>query len=388
VSAACPACGSAEAADPVWELAPVPIHSCLLVDDRAAALGFPRGRLELRFCRRCGFIWNAAFEPARMHYGADYEETQWWSPRFRRFQTDLVERLVGRYDLHGKDVVEIGCGKGEFLVELCERGGNRGIGFDPAYRDAGAGASPRVTFVRDWYSERTDVAADFLCCRHALEHVHDPGRLVGAVRRSVGDDRRRAVMFEVPDTARVLAEEAFWDLYYEHCSYFTPGSLGRLFRAHGFEILDLYRDYGDQYVLLEARPASGAVDAHPAEEPVDALAELVARFRDRIADRLGQWRERLAAARAAGRTAVLWGSGSKAVAYLTTMRVDAAIACVVDINPRKQGKFLAGTGHEIVAPERLRALHPDLVVVMNPIYRDEIQATLRRLDVRADVLAV
>ena len=42
--------------------------------------------------------------------------------------------------------------------------------------------------------------------------------------------RRRHCAFELPDSRRVFDEVAFWDIYYEHCSYFTPGSLARLFR--------------------------------------------------------------------------------------------------------------------------------------------------------------
>src|SRR3712207_6943984 len=41
--------------------------------------------------------------------------------------------------------------------------------------------------------------------------------------RSVGERPHTVVAIEVPDTLRVLTEGAFWDLYYEHCSYFTPG---------------------------------------------------------------------------------------------------------------------------------------------------------------------
>ena len=50
---------------------------------------------------------------------------------------------------------------------------------------------------------------------------------------------------------------------------------------------------------------------------------------------------------------VVWGSGSKAVGYLTTLGLRDEIAAVVDINPHKHGKFLAGTGHEIVGPDAL-----------------------------------
>ena len=40
--------------------------------------------------------------------------------------------MIDRYDIHGKDILEIGCGKGDFLIEICRAGGNRGVGIDPA----------------------------------------------------------------------------------------------------------------------------------------------------------------------------------------------------------------------------------------------------------------
>jgi hypothetical protein len=75
---------------------------------------------------------------------------------------------------------------------------------------------------------------------------------------------------------------------------------------------------------------------------------------------------------------VLWGSGSKAVGYLTTLGLKDEVAAVIDINPHKHGQYLAGTGHEIVSPDALVHLVPDVVVVMNPIYLDEIQGDLHR----------
>jgi len=49
---------------------------------------------------------------------------------------------------------------------------------------------------------------------------------------------------------------------------------------------------------------------------------------------------------------------------------------------------MAGTGQQIVSPTFLREYRPDVVLVMNPIYRDEIQRDLARLDVSADVVTV
>ena len=61
---------------------------------------------------------------------------------------------------------------------------------------------------------------------------------------------------------------------------------------------------------------------------------------------------------------------------------------VVDINPYKHGKYLAGTGQRIVAPEFLREYQPHVVIAMNPIYGAEIQRDLDRLGVGAELQAV
>jgi hypothetical protein len=50
--------------------------------------------------------------------------------------------------------------------------------------------------------------------------------------------------------------------------------------------------------------------------------------------------------------------------------------------------YLAGSGHKIVPPAFLKEYRPDLVIVMNPIYNDEIRAELDRLDVSAEILSV
>ena len=91
---------------------------------------------------------------------------------------------------------------------------------------------------------------------------------------------------------------------------------------------------------------------------------------------------------AAGKKVALWGSGSKAVSYLTTLGLGEEIAAVVDINPHKHGKFLAGTGHEIVGPEALVTLRPDVVLVMNAIYVAEIEANLRQLGLAPEIAAL
>ena len=128
----CPNCGGGAAY--VFHHVPgVPVNSCLLFADRERAQGLPSGDIDLAYCPDCSFIFNAAWRPALTVYSDLYEETQGFSPTFNAFHHQLAEELVGRYDLSGKEIVEIGCGKGEFLTLLCELGGNGGIGYDPSF---------------------------------------------------------------------------------------------------------------------------------------------------------------------------------------------------------------------------------------------------------------
>jgi SAM-dependent methyltransferase len=376
-TSACTACGSARLRA-FYRLAGIPVHSCLLVPSREAALAFPTGDLELVFCEACGFIFNRLFDEGLHDYSPDYEETQGFSPRFRRFMEELWTDQTERHGLGPHStVLEIGCGKGEFLLGLCERAGCRGIGIDPAYRPdrTGDAAVARVSFIQEFYGERhLALEADHVVCRHTLEHIGPVLDFLRLVRRGRG----RSLFFELPDMERILVERAFWDIYYEHAAYFTRGSLARLFRRADFAVTRLAKLYDGQYLLLEAVPEGSAAAASlPGEDDRERTAMQVEAFALGVREQLGRLGEAAADWHRQGRRAVVWGSGSKATGYLTTLGLRDEVAAVVDINPFKRGRFVAGTGHEILAPQDLEALRPDIVVVMNAVYGEEIAADLR-----------
>jgi hypothetical protein len=194
----------------------------------------------------------------------------------------------------------------------------------------------------------------------------------------------------VPDTLRVLREGAFWDLYYEHCSYFTPGSLARLFRASRFDVIELRREYDDQYLILEAKPAARpTAPRFDLEDDLHAATDAVAGFPAAAERQIARWRRVIDETLAAGKRLVLWGSGSKAVGVLSTLAIgDDRIPFVVDINPRKHDTFLAGTGQRIISPEALVDYRPDAVIVMNPVYRAEIGRELEARGMRPELMTL
>ena len=386
----CPNCSS-KGLNSFYSIRDIPVHSCLLMSSKEEALDYPTSDLELGYCPSCGFITNFLFNPELHSYSTQCEETQGFSACFNSFAKSLAQRTIDKYNVHNKVILEIGCGKGEFLALMCELGDNVGIGFDPAYvpeRNPDVSES-RIEFVQDFYSAKyVGLKADVICCRHTLEHIAPTFEFMRMIHDAVANRPETLVFFELPDVMRVLREGAFWDIYYEHCTYFTAGSLARLFRISGFDLDELYLDYHDQYLIVSARPDCGEGGLHfDLEDDMEQVNQAVDDFEHVCSRKIDYWLRTIRGFVRDGKRFVLWGSGSKAVAFLTTLKLTDEVEYIVDINPYRHGKRLPRTGHEIVAPNFLKQYKPHKVIVMNPIYCDEIQQDLDNMGVEADLLA-
>ncbi|MEQ8536342.1 MAG: class I SAM-dependent methyltransferase [Coleofasciculus sp. D1-CHI-01] len=372
----CPICASPHQIL-FFEMLAVPVYCNLLWSDKQAAQNCAKADIKLTFCPSCGFIYNVAFDPTKLGYSQDYENSLHYSRRFQNYAESLAQQLVERHNLYNKDIIEIGCGKGDFLIELCQRGNNRGVGFDPSYVPLSEHNSlnNQVQFVQDLYSDKYNTyQADFICCRHTLEHISNPADLLQPLRQAIGDRLNTVVFFEVPNALETFQHLAVWDIIYEHCCYFVPTSLAQAFAKYGLKVDDIRETFAGQFLCLEALPINDtSPDTAPNPDDVEALRADIAAFTEKFQTKVETWQQTLAKISQAGQTAVVWGAGSKGVTFLNLLKLRDEIEYIVDINPRKQGMYVAGTGQKIVPPEFLRDYQPDVVIVMNPIYEGEIR---------------
>jgi hypothetical protein len=386
----CPVCNSIAPAKLV-HIQGVPVFCNVLRETREQALRAESGDIDLVFCNSCAHVFNAAFDPERITYNPQYDNTLDYSPTFQKYIRQLTQRLVSAYQLQEKDIIEVGCGQGEFLRRLAQSGQNRCLGFDPSYNDRQDDSEPsngRITIIQDHYSKQyAHHRADFLVCRQVLEHIKEPVAFLRMIR-SAGTGRADPIIFvEVPNAMHTIKDLGIWDLIYEHCGYFTSLSLSRLFIEAGLTPLNLEEAFGGQYLCIEGHAANQDRERHPAGPDLSAadVKQDVRAFSDNYRHTVSEWQRILAEIRNSGAKAAIWGAGSKGVTFLNLMPSRDVIDFVIDINPHKQGLYVPGTGQQVMSPDRLAETLPEVIIVMNPIYLEEIQEMVNNLNLPKDL---
>lgn len=376
----CPICAQLEMV-PLLNRPRVPVHQNLLIHTRQAAIETPSGELSLWICKECGFVSNQAFDMAKLQYGDEYENIQDCSPAFQAHTEGLIASLIQEHQVKNCRVVEVGCGKGAFLKSLFQACDEQitGYGFDPSYVGETVQENGRLQFFKDFYHEKyAHISADIILCRHVIEHVSDPVALLRTIKASLSHSNCPRLYFETPCLEWILTHRVIWDFFYEHCSYFTQNSLSQAFEVAGFQVNRVRHVFEGQYLWLEASLPPKDVCVTPQANDVSHLRSMASDFaKDEVA--LSEnWQHRLRRLADLGKVAI-WGAGAKGVTFANL--VDPAcqwIDCVVDMNPKKQGCFVPGTGHPIVGVDALQSRGVRHAILMNPNYRDENLEILKK----------
>lgn len=375
----CPGCGGRGLSAPFTRSRqPVVLNYRFASVEEARRLA--RRDVVLRQCSACGLVFNAAFDPAVVPYDSRYENRQGCSPAFRAHVAALVKRLARIPKARGGRLLEVGCGKGEFLREAATVLGATADGYDTSYE--GPAVDGPVRFHTS-YLQPSDVRsdADVVICRHVVEHVPDIGgflKLLAGIAHAAGDP---VVVVETPRFEWIVQHRCLWDIFYEHCNYFSEAALAYLCRQAGFRVVRQVPVFGDQYQWLELRLARRPfLLATPGVEADVRLGNFAKSARSEIA-RIATDIRRFKG----NKPWAVWGAGAKGVALVHLLPRLRPVA-VVDSNPAKQGGIIPGTSVPIIAPDDPRIRRLGLVVVANPNYLDEIRGQLDAADFGGTVL--
>jgi SAM-dependent methyltransferase len=336
-------------------------------------------------------VGNPAFDPSALDYSQEYDNALHHSAQFRRFEQDLARQLVTTYHLKGATFLEVGCGDGHFLELLTRLARGRGFGFDPSAPPERAARRDGDVRIRRAELDRVSldfdeaVRFDLACLRQVLEHLAEPAELLEVL----GDlGRGQALVWaDVPNGSRMLRDGAVWELMYEHVGYYTASSLRRLFQASGYATVGVRAVYEDQFLGVMARHTGRRATTEAGAHEQGRLQRTLHAFDRAAQETVRRATQVLRRLDDLGRRAVVWGAGARTTTYLNLTGAARELDAVVDSNPNKHGTFVAGTGHPVVAPASLPEIDPQVVVLTNPVYTDEVGEALVATGVRADLIS-
>ncbi len=324
-----------------------PVFQNRMYDSREEAIACPKGNIRIVEDLKSGLIFNNAFSPAAMVYDGNYQNEQALSPLFQKH----LESVVSKIEQHiGHDrLVEVGCGKGYFLEMLLAKGFDV-VGFDPTYE----GLNPRVK--REYFGPGVIEKANGLILRHVLEHIQNPVDFLGQLKEANGENGK--IYLEVPCLDWICEHKAWWDIFYEHVNFFRLSDFDRIFG----DVVESGRLFGGQYLYVIAELSSLRIPVIDENDRVAFPPDITGYIKEH-----GQMNQSGAA---------IWGGASKGVIFaLLKARAGQPVSTVIDINPAKQGRFLAGTGLQVKSPEEGLAGLPNrsTIYVMNSNYLEEIK---------------
>lgn len=326
--------------------------------------------LDVVECRGCGLV--QLNNPAVSYY-RDVIRAAAYSEEMRSFRAQQFHHWVEQYALQNKKVLEVGCGRGEYL-QLLEETGVNACGIEHAQTSVLACAQQGLVVAQGYLGDDgcmafADTLFDGFVCLNFMEHWPMPAKSLQALHSRL---RTGAIgLVEVPNFDMIVQKGLFAEFIADHLLYFTQKTLCRFLESQGFDVLSctpVWQEYILSAVVVKRAPTD---------------LRFFSEFKSRISQSLHAYLDRFSA----GKVAV-WGAGHQALAVIALAEIAQRIVCVVDSAPFKQGKYTPASHLPIVAPEAIESYALEAIIVMAASYSDEVARIIRQRYPQIQSLAV
>lgn len=353
----CRVCGGSLFPEPLLRYEDMPKSAQSLPDKES--LSEDRGvTLEICQCSGCGLV-QLNSEP--VPYYREVIRASGISEEMRIFRRKQFTEWINKYSLAGKKIIEIGCGKGEYL-SIMKECGVRVYGLEYSKESMEECLKKDLDVLRGFVE-------DFDCrLRYApfegffmlsfLEHLPQPCSTLRGISANLAEEA--VGLIEVPNFDMILQKRLFSEFIPDHLFYFTQETLNTTLVLSGFEVMEsnyLWYDYIISTVVKKrSRLDLSSFKSHKAKIKKD-LKSFLDRFKSK--------------------SVAIWGAGHQALAIMSLMGLAGKIKYVIDSAPFKQGRYTPVTHIPVVAPEKLHSDPPEAIIVIAGSYSDEVAKIIR-----------
>jgi SAM-dependent methyltransferase len=368
-----------------------PLANSYLTAEQLAAGNEPAYPLHARVCHACFLVQVDDVVPADHIFDEGYayfsSYSASWVEHARRYAEAMAERLdLGPESL----VVEVASNDGYLLQHFLAKD-IPVLGIEPTANTAEAARQRGVPTEVEFFTEQTardlgarGVRADLMAANNVLAHVPRIGDFVAGFRHVLKDEG--VLTFEFPHLLNLIEKVQFDTIYHEHFSYLSLLAVEQVLEANGLRPFDveLLATHGGSLRLFCCHAGAGfeETDALRALRDREAAAGLgdiatYGGFTPRVEAVRASFREFLERAAADNKRIAAYGAAAKGNTFLNYCGATARdIAAAFDANPAKQGRFLPGSHVPILAPEAVRNVKPDYLLILPWNLKDEIMGQL------------
>ena len=310
--------------------------------------------LEIFQCVYCGLVQHNL---APVPYYKEVIRAVAFSSEMGKFRIDQLRNWVKENNLENKKILEVGCGRGEYIDLLISAGATKVSGIEYAQQSVVTAREKCPQIYQGYLDSDFELPGDFefdaFTIFSFLEHWPNPNqglRLIHSVLNEGG-----VGLVEVPNFELILNKGLYSEFTTDHIFYFDRKSFTFLLEKNGFEVVSIESVWYD-YIL------SAKVRKRPLLD-VKNFLNIQSRIKSQLTEFISQ--------HGAGEVAI-WGAGHQALAVIAMAKVANQVKYIVDSAPFKQGKFTPATHLPIVSPEHLNTKPPKAIIVMAAGYSNEV----------------
>jgi 2-polyprenyl-3-methyl-5-hydroxy-6-metoxy-1,4-benzoquinol methylase len=305
----------------------------------------------------CGLI-QLSSKP--VSYYKDVIRASAYSTEMKKFRLNQFNKFLSKYNLKDKKIVEIGCGKGEYLSLMKECGADvYGIENLDSSVKACQNNSLNVTkgYIDKSDYKLTNAPYDAFFILNFLEHIPNLNEALKGIANNLKDDG--IGLIEVPNFDMILKKKLFSEFIADHLYYFTQKTLRNSLEFNGFEVLECKTIwYG--YIISAVVKKRNILDMSQFKNHQRKLKQEINSYIDKHSK------------------VAIWGAGHQALAIISLADIKNKIKFVIDSAPFKQGYYTPASHLKIVSPQILSDSQIDTIIVMSASYSDEVASIIQK----------
>ena len=310
-------------------------------------------------CQNCGLVQHNL---PPVGYYKDVIRAIAYSPEMREFRLKQIGGWIAQYHLGRKRILEVGCGKGEYLDLLRASGAESVFGIENSVQSVAIagrqGFDAKPGYLSSDFSNPWNDKFDAFAIFSFMEHWPDINTSLRQLNKLLNDGA--VGLIEVPNFEFIFNNGMYSEFMPDHIYYFDRQTLRTVLEINGFEVVivdSIWHNYIlSAQVKKKSRLLTG-VFVSKQEKLVDELQHYVRRFPKQ--------------------EIVVWGAGHQALTVMSLANMQDHVSHVIDSAPFKQGKFTPGTHLLIKNPESIKEDKPQAIIVMAAAYSDEVVRLLR-----------